>query len=72
VRHLCCMSPQALLRFHWARGDPGREILALARRKNVDLIAVSWGGCLEPGHAQVVRQVVRDAPCPILVLPCNP
>lgn len=72
VRHLCDLSAHTALRFHWAHGDPGREIVALARRKDADLIAVSWGRCLEPGRAQVVRQVLRDAPCPILVLPCSP
>ena len=69
VRHLCRMSPHALLRFHWASGDPGREILALARRKRVDLITMSWTRREEPGRPQVVRQVLREAPCPILILP---
>jgi nucleotide-binding universal stress UspA family protein len=72
VRHLCDLPPQTALRFHWASGDPGREIVALARRKNVDLITVSWGRSTEPDRAQVVRRVLREAPCPILVLPCNP
>jgi nucleotide-binding universal stress UspA family protein len=71
VRHLCSMSPQTLLRFHWALGDPGREIVDMARRKGVDLISVSWNRRLGLGHSQVLRSVFRDAPCPILVLPGN-
>jgi nucleotide-binding universal stress UspA family protein len=69
VRHLCNLPPQTAIRFHWARGDPGREIVTLARRKKVDLITVSWGRSTDPHRAQVVRQVLRESPCPILVLP---
>jgi len=69
VRQLCQMSPQAALRFHWASGDPAREILALARRKRVDLITMSWTRREHRDQPQVVRQVLREAPCPILILP---
>jgi nucleotide-binding universal stress UspA family protein len=72
VRHLCNLPPQTALRFHWACGDPGREIVALARRQKVDLITVSWGRSTEPHRARVVRRVLRESPCPILVLPCDP
>jgi nucleotide-binding universal stress UspA family protein len=72
IRHLCRIAPRAGLRFQWAHGEPGPEILQLARRKRVDLIIVSWGRCTDPGHAPIVRQVLRESPCPILVLPCDP
>lgn len=72
VRRLCSLAPQTKLRFHWACGDPAREIVALAGRKKVDLITVSSGHLTEPHRAQVVRRVLRDSTCPILVLPCNP
>jgi nucleotide-binding universal stress UspA family protein len=72
VRHLCNLSSAATLRFQWALGDPGPEIVAAARQKGADLITVSWHRCLEPGRSRVVRHVIRDAPCPILVLPCPP
>jgi nucleotide-binding universal stress UspA family protein len=72
VRRLCSLAPQTELRFHWACGDPGREIVALAGREKVDLITVSSGHLTEPHRAQVVRRVLRESPCPILVLPCNP
>lgn len=72
VRHLCRIAPRATLRFYWAHGDPGREILQLARRMRVDLLVVSWGRCVDPGRAPIVRQVLREAPCPILILPCDP
>lgn len=69
VRHLCQMSSHTMLHFHWTSGDPGREILALARQKRVDLITLCWTRRAEPGQAQVARQVLREAPCPILILP---
>jgi len=72
VRHLCDLPASTTLRFHWACGDPGQEIVSLARRKKVDLITVSWGRSTELARAQVVRKVLRDSPCPILVLPCEP
>lgn len=72
VRHLCNVSPQTTLRFQWALGDPGPEIVEVARRKEVDLISISWSRCRDPGRSNVVRSVLRDAPCPILVLPCSP
>lgn len=72
VRRLCSLAPQTEVRFHWACGDPGGEIVALAGRKEVDLITVSSGHLTEPKRAQVVRRILRDSPCPILVLPCNP
>jgi len=69
VRHLCRMSSHTQLRFQWACGDPAREILALARRRRVDLITMCWTRREEPRHAQVVRQVLRESPCPVLILP---
>jgi len=70
VRHLCNLSSPATLRFQWALGDPGCEIVATARQRGADLITLSWHRCLESGRSRVVRQVVREATCPILVLPC--
>jgi hypothetical protein len=72
VRHLCGVSAPAGLRFHWTQGDPGPEILEFARRNRIDLITLAWHGHLEHGHARIVHQVLRDAPCPILLLPCGP
>jgi nucleotide-binding universal stress UspA family protein len=69
VRHLCSLSALAELRFQWAHGDPAREIVAVARQKRADLVTMSWQRSLEPGCSQIVRQVVRDSPCPILILP---
>jgi nucleotide-binding universal stress UspA family protein len=72
VRHGCGLSPRMSVRFHWARGDPAREIVQLARQKRADLITVSWSRTRDPRRAQVVREVLREAPCPILVLPAVP
>ena len=50
------------------RGAPGAEILRFARECEGDLIVLAWHGSLEPGRARIMRQILREAPCPILAL----
>ena len=50
------------------RGAPGAEILRFARECEGDLIVLAWHGRLEPGRARIMRQILREAPCPILAL----
>ena len=50
------------------RGAPGAEILRFARECEGDLIVLAWHGSLEPGRARIMRQILREAPCPILTL----
>jgi len=49
-------------------GDPGVEIARFAREEDCDLIVAAWGGRLSPGRAHVVRTLLREAVCPILLL----
>jgi nucleotide-binding universal stress UspA family protein len=69
IRHLCRMSPDVALRFHWTRGEPGREIVRLALRGAADLVTLLRSRSPDAVRGQIFRQVLRDAPCPILVLP---
>ncbi len=55
------------LRVHLSVGEPGVETARFARERRTDLIVVAWHGTWE-GHAAAVKAVIRDAPCPIMVL----
>lgn len=55
------------LRLSLARGEPSLEIVRFARENSVDLIVLAWQGAIEPGRARAVREVLRDAPCPVMV-----
>jgi len=50
------------------RGDPAEAILRFADETDSDLIVLSWQGCLEPARAKVVKKVLENAPCPVLLL----
>ncbi len=58
----------ASTRLFLRRGDPGQEILRFAVDHWIDLIALEWRGRLDPNHASVVREVLANAPCPVLLL----
>ncbi|MCK6529034.1 universal stress protein [Myxococcota bacterium] len=57
----------ARLRFVMAHGDPGEEILRHVRDLRIDLVALGWKGSLAPARARVLRRVVAESPCPVLV-----
>jgi nucleotide-binding universal stress UspA family protein len=50
------------------RGAPEAEILRFARECEGDLIVLAWHGSLEPGRARIMRQILRETPCPVLAL----
>ena len=50
------------------RGDPAAEILGLARERGSDVIVLEWRGRMDPAHASVVKGVLADAPCPVLLI----
>lgn len=70
----CCCHPAetAKIRLVLGRGDISAAILEFARRHGSDLIAVAWRGCAEPRCAQTMRQVLRGAPCPVVVFRVRP
>lgn len=49
-------------------GDPGREILRVAVDRSVDLIVLTWKGAWSDERARTLKAVVRDAPCPVMVV----
>lgn len=54
-----------------ARGDPAREIVHAARNEGVDLIVMAthgWKGWRHLVFGSVAERVLREAPCPVLVV----
>lgn len=49
-------------------GDPGHEIARAARERQSDLIMLIWKGQFDEGRAAAVQTVLREAPCPILLI----
>jgi nucleotide-binding universal stress UspA family protein len=56
------------LRLSLARGDPSSEIVRFAGDQSIDLVVLAWQGGVEPDRALALRGVLRDAPCPVMVL----
>jgi nucleotide-binding universal stress UspA family protein len=50
-------------------GVPGEGVLDAATREPVDVIALGWSQHLDPGRAEVVRQVLSEALIPVLLVP---
>jgi nucleotide-binding universal stress UspA family protein len=53
------------------RGDPAREIVRAAREQGVDLIVMAthgWKGWRHLVFGSVAERVLREAPCPVLVV----
>lgn len=60
--------PTTPTRMFLRSGDPAAEILRFSEEQSSDLIVLEWRGRFDPAHAKVVRQVLTDAPCPVLLL----
>ena len=65
-----CLCPLEGLhvRMALASGAPASEIVRYAREQTIDLIVLAWRGDWETGHAMIMKEVLRDAPCPVMVL----
>lgn len=53
---------------HLREGEPGAEIVRFAREGRYDAIVLVRRSRLEPDRARTLRKVVRESPCPILVI----
>jgi hypothetical protein len=59
----------------FTEGSPAIDICAFAKSRNVDLIITSTHGFTGFAHVLIgstAEQVVRHAPCSVLVVPSNP
>jgi hypothetical protein len=61
--------PGAVADMDMRTGPVGGEIVRAAAEAGADLIVLSWSQDLSPGRAAVVRDVVRYAAVPVLLLP---
>jgi nucleotide-binding universal stress UspA family protein len=70
IDRLACICPLGHLhvRVSLARGDPAAEILRLSERQSTDLIVLAWRGRLDALHAAILKDVLRDARCPTMVV----
>jgi nucleotide-binding universal stress UspA family protein len=66
------LSELAHVRLALAHGEPGVEIVRHASRCDVDLIVLSWKGDFRDEHAPTVKTVLRDAPCPVMIVRTEP
>jgi nucleotide-binding universal stress UspA family protein len=55
------------MRVALAEGEPGAAIVEFARENASDLIALAWRGSLDAERARVMRRVMLDAACPVVV-----
>lgn len=51
-----------------AHGDPAAEILRLSEEQATDLIVLAWRGRWEAPHAATMKDILREARCPIMVV----
>lgn len=67
---LACFCPlgHVHVRVTLARGDPATEIVHLSESQSTDLIVLAWRGRWAAPHATIVKDVLRDARCPIMVV----
>lgn len=52
-------------------GKPGDHVIGVAEEEKADLIALGWSQNPDPERARTVRQAVRDARVPVLLLPTD-
>lgn len=64
--------PAALkLRLLLANGEPGTAIIRSANEQNSDLIVLAWRGHLEGRRSATIKEVIHNAPCPVLIVPVD-
>jgi nucleotide-binding universal stress UspA family protein len=63
-----CQLDLGRLRLVLGRGDPGDEVLRVARESWPDLILLALRVPAEPGHGAIVRTVLAGALCPVMVV----
>lgn len=55
-----------------ARGDVVGELLSQIEQQRVDLIFISWRGRLMTGHADVLKALIKESHCPMLLIKPSP
>ena len=70
INRLACICPLGHLhvRMFLAHGNTAAEILRLSELQSTDLVVLAWRGIWEAPHAATLKDILRDAQCPILVV----
>ncbi len=66
INRFCQCFPQPPEHFLVAVGEPGEEVLRVAREQESQLIVLAWKGELKGNRARTVRSVLSQALCPVL------
>jgi nucleotide-binding universal stress UspA family protein len=69
VAALCGTSMEVPMEMHVASGEPGPETVRFTREHRGDLLVLPWHCSLERTHAETLRAILRDPPCPLVILP---
>lgn len=59
------------VRLQLRTGVPGEQVVTVAQQERVDLIVLGWSQRLEPDRAATVRQTIREACVPVMLMPCR-
>ena len=54
--------------FQLAHGDVAQELLRLIEQKQANVLAVGWRGQFIEGHAEVLKTLIQQAHCPVLLV----
>jgi nucleotide-binding universal stress UspA family protein len=67
---LACICPLGHLhvRMLLAHGDIAAEVVRLSEQQSIDLIVLAWRGLWEVPRAATMKNVLREARCPIMVV----
>ncbi len=68
MRALSHEAARVKLRLLVAAGEPGAEIVRMAREHNADLTVLAWRGMWEAERASVIKAVVQRSPSPVLIV----
>jgi nucleotide-binding universal stress UspA family protein len=70
IKRLACVCPLGHLhvRILLAHGDPAAEVLRVSKQQSTDLIVLAWRGRWEAPRAATLKNIMREAPCPIMVV----
>lgn len=60
----CCCVEEAILR----RGDPATVLLQEASERKSNVLALGWHGAFSAGHAAVLKQLLEQSECALLLL----
>ena len=66
--HVYAPEHQLPAQFYARGGEPGPEIAGVAAAESADLIVLAWKGEWAGERARALKAILREAPCPIMVV----